>query len=66
MIRKFKIASFNKKQEGAWKTGVFLLLFLHVVTFFGLVLCCTHLSEVTLTIAANMLHSVVMKYGKIY
>lgn len=66
MFRKFQLGSFNKKQEGAWKTGVFLLLFLHVVTFFGLVLCCTHLSEVTLTIAANMLHSAVMKYGKIY
>jgi hypothetical protein len=39
---------------------------LHAVTFFGLVLCCTHLSEVTLTIAANMMHSVFMKYGKTY
>ena len=66
MFRKFQIWGFSTKQEGAWKTGVILLLFLHVVTFFGLVLCCTHLSEVTLTIAANMLHSAVLKYGKIY
>lgn len=66
MFRKLQIASFTKKQEGAWKTGVLLLLLLHVVTFLGLVLCCTHLSEVTLTIAANMLHSAVLKYGKIY
>ena len=66
MLRKFHLASYTKAQEGAWKTGSFLFLFLHVVTFFGLVLCCTHLSEVTLTIAANILASVVAKYGKIY
>lgn len=66
IFRKLHIGGYTTKQEGAWKTGTFLLLFLHVVTFFGLVLCCTHLSEVTLTIAANMLHSAVLKYGKIY
>ena len=66
IFRKIYISGHTNKQEGAWKSGAFLLLFLHVVTFFGLVLCCTHLSEVTLTIAANMLHSIVLKYGKIY
>jgi quinol-cytochrome oxidoreductase complex cytochrome b subunit len=66
MFRKVQIGSFNVKQEGAWKSGAILLLLLHVVTFFGLVLCCTHLSEVTLTIAANILHSILMKKTKIY
>ena len=66
MYRKLFIGSFTKKQEGAWKTGSLLLLLLHLVTFLGLVLCCTHLSEVTLTIAANMMHSITAKYGKIY
>lgn len=66
MMNKFKIWSLSTKQEGAWKTGVLLFLVLHVVTFLGLVLCCTHLSEITLTIAANILHSVTMKKTKIY
>lgn len=66
MLRKFYLSSFTRAQEGAWKTGATLFLFLHVVTFFGLVLCCTHLSEVTLTIAANIAASLVAKHGKIY
>lgn len=39
---------------------------LQVVIFFGLVLCCTHLSEITLTIAANILHTFFFFYGKFY
>lgn len=66
MFRKFYVNSHQTSQEGAWKTGSVLFLFLHVVTFFGLVLCCTHLSEVTLTIAANMLATLSLKVGKIY
>jgi hypothetical protein len=34
--------------------------------FCGLVLCCTHLSEITLTIAANILHTFFFFYGKFY
>jgi hypothetical protein len=37
-----------------------------VVVFCGLVLCCTHLSEITLTIAANILHTFFFFYGKFY
>lgn len=66
MINKFKLWSITTKQEGAWKTGVLLFLLLHVVTFLGLVLCCTHLSEITLVIAANILHSFTLKKTKIY
>lgn len=66
MLRKFYLHSFTQVQEGAWKTGSLLFLLLHVVTFFGLVLCCTHLSEVTLTIAANIAASLTAKHGKIY
>jgi len=36
------------------------------VTFFGLLLCCTHLSEITLTIAANILHTFFAFKGKFY
>lgn len=66
LIRKLFLLTFYKEQESAWKTGVILLLLLHLVTFFGLVLCCTHLSEITLTIAANILHTFSLKVGKIY
>jgi hypothetical protein len=37
-----------------------------VVVFAGLVLCCTHLSEITLTIAANIMHTFFMFSGKFY
>ena len=66
LLRKLFLLTFYKEQESAWKTGVVLLLLLHLVTFFGLVLCCTHLSEITLTIAANILHTFSLKVGKIY
>jgi hypothetical protein len=36
------------------------------VIFFGLVLCCTHLSDVTLTIAVNAFNTVCLFIGKLY
>jgi quinol-cytochrome oxidoreductase complex cytochrome b subunit len=41
-------------------------LLIQGVVFFGLVLCCTHLSEITLTIAANALHTFFFFKGKAY
>lgn len=66
VVRKFYVMAFNKEQSLAWKSGVFLFLLLHAVIFFGLVLCCTHLSEVTLTIAGNVVHTVFCFIGKFY
>jgi len=37
-----------------------------LVVFLGLILCCTHLSEITLTIAANIMHTFFLFYGKFY
>jgi hypothetical protein len=37
-----------------------------VVVFCGLILCCSHLSEITLTIAANIMHTFFLFYGKFY
>jgi len=45
---------------------LFAFLIFQVVVFFGLVLCCTHLSEITLTIAANILHTFFAFKGKFY
>ena len=58
--------SFSERQENAWKSGAFLFLIIHGVIFFGLVLCCTHLSDITLTIAANIMNTLTFKYGKTY
>jgi hypothetical protein len=52
--------------EADWKSGVFTFLIFQGVVFFGLVLCCTHLSEITLTIAANILHTFFDFKGKPY
>lgn len=66
LFRKLYLNSFDYEHEIAWKSGVFTFMILQVVTFFGLVLCCTHLSEITLTIAANIMHTFFMFHGKFY
>lgn len=65
-FRKFFIIAYLKEQELAWKSGIILFLLSNGVIFFGLVLCCTHLSEITLTIAANILHTIFFFIGKMY
>jgi quinol-cytochrome oxidoreductase complex cytochrome b subunit len=66
LFRKLYLNAFDYEHEIAWKSGVFTFLILQVVTFFGLVLCCTHLSEITLTIAANIMHTFFLFHGKFY
>lgn len=66
MIRKLYLLNFYYEQEFAWKSGIFLLMFTQIVTFLGLVLCCTHLSDITLKIAGNTLHTIVMFKSKVY
>jgi quinol-cytochrome oxidoreductase complex cytochrome b subunit len=66
LFRKIYINAFEYEHEVAWKSGVFTFLILQVVTFFGLILCCTHLSEITLTIAANIMHTFFLFHGKFY
>ncbi len=65
-LRKLFLFAFSKEQESAWKSGAFLFLIIHGVIFFGLVLCCTHLSDITLTIAANIINTFTLKTGKLY
>lgn len=57
LYRKLYLQQNNIEQENAWKSGIFCFLILQLVIFGGLVLCNTHLSEITLTIAANALHT---------
>lgn len=64
--RKFYLNVIEYEHEAAWKSGVFTFLIFHVVVFLGLVLCCTHLSEITLTIAANIMHTFFFFSGKPY
>jgi len=66
LFRKLYLNIFEYEHEAAWKSGVFTFLVFQVVVFCGLVLCCTHLSEITLTIAANILHTFFFFYGKFY
>jgi len=66
LFRKLYLNVFEYEHEAAWKSGVFTFLVFQVVVFCGLVLCCTHLSEITLTIAANILHTFFLFYGKAY
>jgi len=66
LFRKLYIAAYDLDQEVSWKSGTFTFLIFQVVTFCGLILCCTHLSEITLTIAANILHTFFFFKGKVY
>lgn len=66
LFRKLYLNVFENEHEAAWKSGVFTFLVFQVVVFCGLILCCTHLSEITLTIAANILHTFFFFYGKFY
>ena len=66
LLRKLYINAFEFEQAAAWKSGVFTFLIFQLVVFCGLVLCCTHLSEITLTIAANILHTFFMFKTKAY
>lgn len=66
LARKLYLINSYLAQEFAWKSGAFLLMLLQIVTFLGLVLCCTHLSDVTLKIASNTMHQVFMLKTKVY
>ena len=65
LLRKIYINVFYLEQEFSWKSGVFSYFIFFVTVFFGLVLCCTHLSEVTLTIGANIVNTFFFM-GKVY
>lgn len=66
LLRKLYLNAFELEQASAWKSGAFVFLIFQGVVFCGLVLCCTHLSEITLTIAANILHTFVLFKTKAY
>ena len=58
ILRKLYIGPTTLQTEHSWKTGAFIFLFLQVVIFFGIVLCSSQLSEITLRIAANIIASI--------
>lgn len=66
LFRKLYLNNIDYDQEAAWKSGVMAFLILQVVVFLGLVLCCTHLSDITLAIAANLYDTVFAHTGKFY
>ena len=66
LFRKMYLNVMDTEQEYAWKSGVILFLLIQVVIFLGLVLCSTHLSDITLTIASNAFHTFCFFTGKVY
>lgn len=66
LFRKIYINSYDYDQEASWKSGVFTFLLFQGVVFFGLVLCCTHLSDITLAIASNLYDTFFAHKGKFY
>ena len=66
LFRKFYLSLSEYEHESTWKSGAYTLIIMQVVVFFGLVLCSSHLSEITLTIAANIMHTFFLFHGKPY
>lgn len=66
LMRKLYLNIFETETEASWKSGAFAFLIFQAVVFLGLILCCTHLSEITLTIAANIFHTFFLFKGKFY
>lgn len=66
LFRKMYLTVADVEQEVAWKSGVIMFLLLQLVVFTGLVLCCTHLSDITLVIATNIMHTLCGFIGKLY
>ena len=66
LARKLYLLNNYLAQEFAWKSGAFVLMIIQVVTFLGLVLCSTHLSDITLKIASNTVHQIFNLKTKVY
>ncbi len=65
LFRKLYLNVSNMEKDYSWKSGVFSFLIIQLTVFLGLVLCCTHLSDVTLTIAKNAFRTFVLFIGKL-
>lgn len=66
LFRKLYLNCYDYDHESTWKSGVLSFLLFQGVVFFGLVLCCTHLSDITLSIAANLYDTFFAGKGKFY
>ena len=65
MFRKLYLNVSSLEKDYCWKSGVFAFLVIQGTVFFGLVLCCTHLSDITLTIAKNAFRTFLLFIGKV-
>ena len=65
LFRKLYMNISNLEKDYSWKSGVFAFLIIQATVFLGLVLCCTHLSDVTLTIAKNAFRTFFLFIGKV-
>lgn len=65
LFRKLYLNAPNFEKDYCWKSGVFAFLIIQLTVFLGLVLCCTHLSDVTLTIAKNAFRTFFFFIGKL-
>ena len=65
LFRKLYLNVHSLEKDYAWKSGVFSFLIIQLTVFLGLVLCCTHLSDVTLTIAKNAFRTFFLFIGRV-
>ncbi len=66
LLRKLYLLINNLEQEYSWKSGAIIFVIIQGTIFAGLTLSCTHLSEITLTIAANTAQSLTLFKGDLF
>jgi len=66
LFRKLFLDMLVHETESSWKSGAVGYILFQGVVFFGLVLCTTHLSDITLRIASNIIKSLCNFTGELY
>jgi len=66
LLKKLYLKNYTEGDTDGWFTGAYAFLIYHVVVFLGITLSTNHLGDVTITIAANIYWSLLLRWHKTY
>lgn len=66
ILKKLYLKNYTEGDTDGWFTGAYAFLIYHVVVFLGITLSTNHLGDVTVTIAANIYWSLLLRWHKTY
>lgn len=61
LLKKLYLKNYTEGDTDGWFTGAYAFLIYHVVVFLGITLSTNHLGDVTITIAANIYWSLLLR-----